>query len=272
LVPLTRTLFSGSSVCYRFVIRPDKDVAQMMLIPLTKATATRPDSGDSSIMNSSNPTLATSSEHDRQACDDERPPVRRATAVNALTHILRLAVLAAGLICHGPSVFAESRIEVGFEADAADSQKLIHAKAEFAVPRPVVYDVFNRVTSYPMLHDWIRETTLVSADEDSQEFMVEFAFPWPVGRQWSRVEVQHSGNSIFWRQLEGSLKANHGRISFTTEDSMVHIDYRAAIDIGLPELLTQSYKEKFVREFLTAAYEQARIADSPPALALAAEP
>jgi hypothetical protein len=272
LVPLIRTLFSGSSVCYRFVICPDKDVAQMMLITLTKATATRPDSGDSSSMNSSNPTLATSGEHDRQACDDERPPVRGATAVKVLTHILRLAVLAANLICHGQSVFAEPRIEVGFEAETADDQKLIHAKAVFAARRSVVYNIFDCITSYPMLHDWIRETTLVGADEGSQEFLVKFAFPWPVGRQWSRVEVHHSGNTIFWRQLEGSLKANHGRISFTTEDSMVHIDYRAAIDIGLPELLTQSYKEKFVREFLTAAYEQARTADSPPALALAAEP
>ena len=55
-------------------------------------------------------------------------------------------------------------------------------------------------------------------------------------------------------------------------DSEVHIDYRAAIDIGLPELWTQSYKEKFVREFLTAACEQAETTASPAALALAAEP
>jgi hypothetical protein len=32
----------------------------------------------------------------------------------------------------------------------------------------------------------------------------------------------------------------------------------APIDIGLPELWTQAYKEKFVREFLTAAYERGR--------------
>ena len=86
---------------------------------------------------------------------------------------------------------------------------------------------------------------------------MKFAFPWPVGRQWSQVEVRHSGNTIFWRQVDGSLKANHGRISFTTVDSEVHIDYRAAIDIGLPELWTQPYKEKFIREFLTAACQQA---------------
>jgi hypothetical protein len=123
-----------------------------------------------------------------------------------------------------------------------------------------------------MLHDWIRETTLVSTDKENREFLVKFVFPWPVVRQWSQVEVRHSGNTIFWRQGDGSLKANHGRISFTTVDSEVHIDYRASIDIGFPELWTQPDKEKFIREFLTAAYEQAITADPQAALALAAEP
>src|SRR5512134_1282485 len=152
----------------------------MMLIPLAKATVTRLDSVDKRIMNSSNQNLATDSDHDRQAGDDARAAVRGALAVQALARLLRLAVLAAGLLCHGPSVFAEPRIEIGFEADAADSQKLIHAKAVFAAPRTVVYNVFNDITTYPMLHDWIRETTLVSAGRDGQEFLVEFAFPWPV--------------------------------------------------------------------------------------------
>jgi uncharacterized membrane protein len=194
------------------------------------------------------------------------------SAVNALTHFLRIVVFAAGLIClHGP-VFAEPRIEITFEVDTAESQKLIHAQAVFDAPRPVVYNIFNDITTYPMLHDWIRETTLVSTGTESQEFLVVFAFPWPVGRQWSQVEVRHSGNTISWRQVEGSLKANQGRISLTSADSKVHLDYRAAIDIGLPELWTQSYKEKFIREFLTAACNQAETGTSPPALVLATEP
>lgn len=72
--------------------------------------------------------------------------------------------------------------------------------------------------------------------------------------------------------MDGSLTANHGRISFTTTDSKVRIDYLAAIDIGLPELWTQSYREKLNREFLTASYNQAEAIASPPALVLAAEP
>jgi hypothetical protein len=77
---------------------------------------------------------------------------------------------------------------------------------------------------------------------------------------------------IFWTQLEGTLEANHGRISLTSADSHVHIDYRTAIDIGLPESWTRSYKEKFIREFLSAACHQAETSTSTPALFLAADP
>jgi len=194
------------------------------------------------------------------------------TAATALIHLLRLIALAIVLNCHGTPVFAEPRIDISFEADAADTQRLVHARAQFAARESVVYDVFDGITTYPMLHEWIRKTTQVSAGKDSQEFLVEFAFPWPVGRQWSHVEVRHSGNTISWKQVEGTLKANHGRISFTSSDSGVDIDYRAAIDVGLPELWTQPYKEKFIREFLTAAAVQANAAGTPATFVLAAEP
>ena len=216
--------------------------------------------------------LATNIELDTQAGVCENSPTRKATAVYALVHILQFVVIATGLLCPGPPAIAGPRIEVRFEADATESQKLIHAQAVFDAPRPVVYNIFNRITTYPMLHDWVRETTRVSEDRDSQVYLVKFSFPWPVGSQWSRVEVRHSGDTIFWKQLDGSLEANHGHISFTTVDSKVHIDYQAAIDVGLPELWTRSYKEKFIREFLTAAYNQAETAVSTPALVLAVEP
>ena len=72
--------------------------------------------------------------------------------------------------------------------------------------------------------------------------------------------------------MEGTLKANHGRISFTASGSDVHIDYRAAIDIGLPESWTKSYKERFIKEFLTAACAQAETATAPEKLLLATRP
>jgi uncharacterized membrane protein len=227
---------------------------------------------DETTMNSSAPILTTSTKHGRQDCNGVPPLGWVAMSLNPLTHILMLMVFASGLLFPGSPVFAGPQIEISFEADSAESQKLIHAQAVFAVPQPIVYNIFKRITTYPMLHDWVRETTRVSEDHDSQVYLVKFSFPWPVGNQWSRVEVRHGGNTIFWKQVDGSLEANHGRISFTTVDSKVHLDYRAAIDVGLPELWTRSYKEKFIREFLTAAYNHAETTDSTSALVLAVEP
>jgi uncharacterized membrane protein len=190
--------------------------------------------------------------------------------VKALSHILRFGALATVLNCLASPVVAGPLIEVSFEADAADRQKLVHAQAVFQSSQSTVYNIFNDITGYPQLHDWIRETTRLGTGKDSQVYLVKFAFPWPVGREWSRVEVHRSGNTIYWEQLDGTLKANHGRISFTSSDGDVHIDYRAAIDIGLPESWTQSYKEKFIREFLTAACERAQTATTPAATLLLA--
>jgi uncharacterized membrane protein len=108
------------------------------------------------------------------------------------------------------------------------------------------------------LHEWIEETRLVDSDLHSQDFLVKFRFPWPVGHQWSRVRVWHQGKEgIRWRQIEGSLHANRGEISFGTRDGQAHVDYRAAIDVGLPDLFTQPYKKRFVAEFLGAVYDRA---------------
>ena len=188
-----------------------------------------------------------------------------------LTHIVRLVCFAAVLSGLGARGFAEPQIDISFEADTADSQKLVRAQTVFPTKQSIAYKVFDSITTYPILHDWIRQTTLLGATQDSEEFLVEFTFPWPVGRQWSRVEVRHGGNRIFWKQVAGSLKANHGHISFTPAGNTVHIDYRAAIDIGLPDLWTRSYKAKFIREFLTAACEQAETVQSSATLALAAD-
>lgn len=127
----------------------------------------------------------------------------------------------------------------------------------FPASVPVTYAIFDAIAAYPRLHDWIPKTTLVSCSEGVQEFLVQFSFPWPVGRQWSRVEVHRNGGAISWKQLEGSLKANNGQISFEAVGDQVRVDYPAAIDVGLPDALTRSYKKQFIAEFLTAAAVQA---------------
>jgi len=233
-------------------------------------------------MNSSVSTRSSNNEYGWQVCaDGQRFKIfeygniarylRGSTVEKPLAHLLRLCTLAVVLNFLAVPVFAGPRIDISFEADDATSQKLVHARALFAAQWPVVYDVFNCITDYPMLHEWIRETTLVSSSGEDQEFLVKFKFPWPVGSQWSRVAVNRNGKTISWKQVSGTLKANHGRIRFTSTDNTVQIDYRAAIDIGLPELWTKSYKEKFIREFLTAAYEQTRSTVPPTTLVLAAE-
>jgi len=191
------------------------------------------------------------------------------TATQALVRTLMAVVVAVGLLVDANPVFAAPPIKVSFEAGEAGTQKLVHAQTAFPAQEAAVYRVFEQIAIYPMLHDWIRKTTALGADGASAEFLVEFDFPWPVGRQWSRVEVRDSGDTIVWRQVEGSIRANHGRISFAASGDGVRIDYLAAIDIGLPELVTQGYKAQFVREFLTAACEQATAATPAGALALA---
>ncbi len=180
----------------------------------------------------------------------------------AVDRVVLLALFVVSMAFPGTVLRAAPQIDVSFETDSAVTQKLVRARAEFPAERSTVYAIFNGVTAYPRLHDWIRETTLVSTGRNAREYLVKFAFPWPAGSQWSRVEVQHKGNAIYWKQVDGSLRANHGRISIETVNGRVHIDYLAAIDIGLPELWTQSYKKKFVTEFLSAVCDRAEKASA----------
>jgi uncharacterized membrane protein len=189
--------------------------------------------------------------------------------MSRFVHTLHVVLFAVGLACLAAPIEAAPTIDISFETDAATGQKLARAQAVFPASIPVTYAIFDAIAAYPRLHDWIRKTTLVSCSEGVQEFLVQFSFPWPVGRQWSRVEVHRNGGTISWKQLEGSLKANDGQISFEAAGDNVRVDYRAAIDVGLPDALTRSYKKQFITEFLTAASHQAESADSQTTLALA---
>lgn len=179
------------------------------------------------------------------------------------------ALALVGAILYVAPVSADAAIDVSFETGDRDEQKLVHARALFPASGPAVEGVFDRIAAYPELHQWIDATEEVRNDVGVREFVVNFDFPWPVGRQWSRVEVRRVGDAIVWKQVDGTLKANHGCIRFALEAGAVAIDYRAAIDIGLPERLTRSYKVKFVTEFLTAVREKAKSLDRTATLALA---
>jgi uncharacterized membrane protein len=190
--------------------------------------------------------------------------------VKRLGRLLSLLAVAASLSGTVRPVLAEPDIEISFERDGTSAHSLIRAEALFPAPGADVQRVFAAISAYPELHDWIRATQLVRKTAQGEEFLVEFEFPWPVGKQWSRVEVRrHDDSAIEWHQIEGSLKANRGRIAFATRDGAAHIDYRAVIDVGFPDALTRPYKKRFVSEFLGAVYQQARSSDTATAIALA---
>ena len=187
-----------------------------------------------------------------------------------LQRLLSLLAVAASLTGTVRPVLAEPDIEISYERDDSSADSLIRAEALFPVRSSDIQRVFAAISAYPELHDWIRSTRLVRKTVQGEEFLVEFAFPWPVGKQWSRVEVRrHADNSIEWHQIDGSLKANRGRIAFSTRGGAAHIDYRAVIDVGFPDALTRPYKKRFVSEFVGAVYQEARSRSSSTAIALA---
>ena len=187
-----------------------------------------------------------------------------------LSRLLLLVALAAGLAGTMSSALAEPDIEISFERDGTSAQRLIHAEALFPLQGTDIHRVFAAITAYPELHDWIRATRRVGKTPYGEQFLIDFEFPWPVGKQWSRVEVRRHGDSaIEWHQVEGSLKANRGRIAFSTRNGAAHIDYRAVIDVGFPDAFTRPYKKRFVSEFLGAVYHEARTPSATTDIALA---
>ena len=187
-----------------------------------------------------------------------------------LRQLLPVLALLSGAAIAAPPALATPEIDISFDSVDDAGRRLIHAEALFPVAGNAVQRVFAAIAAYPALHDWIVSTRHTASGPDGEEFLVEFRFPWPVGQQWSRVEVRRRGDSsIEWRQIEGSLKANHGRIAFASRGANAHIDYRAIIDVGYPEPLTRPYKKRFVSEFMQAVYLQARAADGVSGVALA---
>ncbi|MGB5603799.1 MAG: hypothetical protein WBO14_15330 [Gammaproteobacteria bacterium] len=156
------------------------------------------------------------------------------------------------------SPLSEAEIAIGFENDSSSGDEFISAETGFLAPRAAIWNAFAAITEYPNLHKWIREARFVGfTDDDTQEFLIEFKFPWPIGTRWSRIEVtREHGSKISWRQIEGDLGANEGRISFSSKGDQARIHYRAIISVGVPALLARPYKKKFVWEFLNAIKEQ----------------
>lgn len=177
--------------------------------------------------------------------------------MNKTTHYLTIYWFAVALELIAGSTLAAPQIDIEFETDQITGQEWIHAKANCHARQAQAYEVFNAIADYPELHHWILNTKAENEENsDHQEFLIEFAFPWPVGKQWSRVQIQKSNSVISWNQTEGSLKINRGIVTIAEHGDQAHVDYRAILDVGYPDAFTRGYKEQFVTEFLVAIYNR----------------
>lgn len=160
---------------------------------------------------------------------------------------------------------ASPNIDIEFQEEQGVSSEWIHAQANCHTTGAQLYEVLDAIVGYPELHSWIQDTKIESNHENGgQSIFVEFIFPWPVGEQWSRIEVKKENKStITWRQLEGSLIMNRGRVVIVEYEQQAYIDYRANIDVGYANVFTREYKEEFVREFLMAIYSATRASGLP---------
>lgn len=174
---------------------------------------------------------------------------------------LRCLLLGLSLACTANPSVAALQIAVEFVQEPGSGNEWIHAKAICHASAQQLNTVIHAVVKYPVLHSWIRDTKIESdTTNGGQQLFIEFRFPWPVGKQWSRVEVKKEGDSVIsWRQLEGTLKLNQGRIEISEHKQQAYIDYRAIIDVGYPNVFTRGYKKKFVLEFIGAIYDQTRV-------------
>ncbi|NNJ96937.1 MAG: hypothetical protein HKP12_07220 [Gammaproteobacteria bacterium] len=197
--------------------------------------------------------------------------------MNSIARIFGGIALATGMSLSTPAMteeaspLAESEITIGFENDSRSGDEFISAETSFQARHAVIWNAFAAITEYPNLHKWIGEARFVGdTDDGTQEFLIEFKFPWPIGTRWSRVEVtREHGAEISWRQIEGDLNANQGRISFSSKGDQAHIHYRAIISVGVPAMFARPYKKKFVYEFLNAIKERVTTKpDSAPSMAL----
>jgi hypothetical protein len=164
------------------------------------------------------------------------------------------------------STLAAPQIDIEFETDQATGQEWIHAKANCQAVEAQAYEVFNAIVDYPELHHWIQNTKAENEESSNhQEFLIEFDFPWPVGEQWSRVQIQQGDSVISWNQVDGSLNINRGTIAIAEYEGQAHVDYRAILDVGYPDAFTRGYKEQFVTEFLIAIYNRLNSKEQLPA-------
>ena len=155
---------------------------------------------------------------------------------------------------------AGPKIDISFEQGGSPGEQIIHVETDFGVVGNAACKVLCVFSDYATLHPWIVESQLESVEPDGTQvvyFVIDL--PWPVGRQWSRLEVERFGDrTMAWQQIEGSFKQNHGTVVLRPEGGHTHLSYWAVIDVGVPAFAARPFQEQFVREFLQAVYDKAQ--------------
>jgi len=164
------------------------------------------------------------------------------------------------LVCFSQPVYASQPVEISVSNDDVSGLDIIQAETTIDNYGTSLRRTLLTIAGYAELHPWIVSSTPVeSISGEGAEFLLEFKFPWPVRHRWSRIVVQQDGdNAIRWHQVEGNMQHNEGRLEFaSSRNQSMEISMSAIFGIGLPEVLCRSLKKQFVKEFITAAYDQA---------------
>ena len=176
-------------------------------------------------------------------------------AMSALGTVL----LGVGLLAPQAALAAGPTIDITFEQGGSPGEQIIHVETDFGVVGSAACEVLCVFPDYALLHPWIVESQLESVSPDGTQvvyFVIDL--PWPVGRQWSRLDVERFGDrTMAWQQVEGSFKENHGTVVLRPENGQTHLSYWAVIDVGVPGFAARPFQEQFVREFLQAVYDAA---------------
>ena len=132
--------------------------------------------------------------------------------MNHTARFLYLVLITLCLSYPAQNEAATPGIDIVFENSSATGPETIHARAEFYSYGPEIRTTLAAITGYPELHAWISNTTLLRhVNARKLEYLVEFDFPWPVGRRWSRVGIPGKPDKDFLAPGRGESENQPGR-------------------------------------------------------------
>ncbi|MBU6429287.1 MAG: hypothetical protein KGR26_09775 [Cyanobacteria bacterium REEB65] len=115
------------------------------------------------------------------------------------------------------------------------------ASTDFNAPAKQVLALFGNVSNYPLIFRPVRQARVEAVDSAGRpaRFFVEIDLGWPVGVRWMRGWTRWEGDCVEFHRLTGSIQAFDGTLAVAARgDSQSHVEYRAIVDPGSPNLPT----------------------------------